>query len=146
MSKLMPLVYVQRSESFSACHRLHSPYLSDEENSVLYGKCNHEHGHGHNYKVEVTLRGPVDPVTGMVINIVDLKKWMKDAIMTVLDHRNLDKDVPFFKTHVSSMENITVFIWESMKEKLGNLLYEIRVHETDHNIAWYRGEKSANKD
>ncbi|BFZ01056.1 hypothetical protein BsWGS_04095 [Bradybaena similaris] len=137
-----PVVYIQRSETFSACHRLHSSQLSDEENLALFGKCNHPHGHGHNYKVEVTLRGPVDPVTGMVINIVDLKQFMEEAIMSVLDHRNLDKDVPFFKSQVSTMENITVFIWNSMKGKLGDLLYEIKVHETDKNIAWYRGDKS----
>ncbi|CAG5131036.1 unnamed protein product [Candidula unifasciata] len=137
-----PVVYIQRSESFSACHRLHSRHLSNADNAALYGKCNHPNGHGHNYKVKVTLKGPVDPVTGMVINIVDLKQYIQEAIMSVLDHKNVDKDVPFFKHQVSSMENITVFIWNSMKAKLGDLLYEIKVHETDHNVAWYRGEKS----
>ncbi|XP_064474574.1 6-pyruvoyl tetrahydrobiopterin synthase-like isoform X5 [Ornithodoros turicata] len=59
-----PLVSVTRIETFSACHRLHSPFLSDEENRELYGKCNNPNGHGHNYKLEVTLRGEVDPTTG----------------------------------------------------------------------------------
>ncbi|KAH9503236.1 hypothetical protein Btru_068518 [Bulinus truncatus] len=135
-----PIVYVQRSESFSACHRLHSPSLSDEENRMTYGKCNHINGHGHNYKVKVTLKGQTDPITGMVINIVDLKKYMEEAIMSVLDHKNIDKDVAYFKDHVSTSENIAVFIWQSMKEKVGNLLYEIKINETDKNVCIYKGE------
>ena len=61
-----PIVYVSRTESFSACHRLHCPSFSDKENKKVFGKCNNPNGHGHNYKVEVTLRGPVDPKTGNV--------------------------------------------------------------------------------
>jgi len=139
----VPMVYVQRSECFSACHRLHSHCLSDEANKELYGKCNNPNGHGHNYKVEVVLKGPVDPTTGMVINISDLKVYIEEAIMSVLDHKNLDKDVPYFKSHVSTMENIAVFIWDSLKERVGSLLYEIKLHETDKNVTWYRGETSS---
>ncbi|CAL1529702.1 unnamed protein product [Lymnaea stagnalis] len=78
----------------------------------------------------------------MVINIVDLKMYIEEAIMSVLDHKNIDQEVPYFKDHVSTMENIAVFIWNSIKEKVGGLLYEVKVHETDKNIGWYRGEFS----
>ncbi|RUS75934.1 hypothetical protein EGW08_016299 [Elysia chlorotica] len=135
-----PIVYMQRIQSFSACHRLHSSKLSDAENLKLYDKCNHPNGHGHNYKVEVTLKGPVNPDNGMVLNLTDLKRYIEESIMSVLDHKNIDKDVPYFKSCVSTMENISVFIWENMKERVGDLLYEIRVYETDKNISWYRGE------
>ncbi len=73
--------------------------LSEEENEQLYGKCARVSGHGHNYVVKATVRGPVDN-TGMVMNIVDLKSAMEESIMKPLDHRNLDKDVPFFKDKV----------------------------------------------
>lgn len=79
----------------------HSHDLSDEINQQIYGKCNNANGHGHNYTVEITLRGPVDPKTGMVMNIADLKDHMDHTIMKNLDHKNLDKDVPFFKSTVS---------------------------------------------
>ncbi|KAI8438764.1 hypothetical protein MSG28_011160 [Choristoneura fumiferana] len=49
----LPIVSITRRETFSSCHRLHSPFLSDEENARLYGKCNNPNGHGHNY-VEVS--------------------------------------------------------------------------------------------
>ncbi|XP_070559686.1 6-pyruvoyl tetrahydrobiopterin synthase-like isoform X2 [Ptychodera flava] len=133
-------VYISRTESFSAAHRLHSRHLSDEENKELYGPCNNANGHGHNYKVEVIVKGKVDPVTGMVMNITDLKGFMKSCIMEQLDHKNIDLDVPYFKDKVSTAENIAVFIWDQMQELLPEgSLYEVKVHETDKNVAFYRG-------
>ena len=80
-------------------------------------------------------------ISGMVINLVDLKKYMDDAIMSSLDHKHIDKDVPYFKDVVSTVENITVYIWNQMAGKLDEgLLYEVKVHETDKNMAYYRGE------
>ncbi|XP_074476841.1 6-pyruvoyl tetrahydrobiopterin synthase isoform X2 [Sebastes fasciatus] len=114
--------YITRIQNFSACHRLHSVHLSDEDNKRVYGKCNNPNGHGHNYNVEVTVRG-------------------KDVIMTPLDHKNLDKDVPYFSTVVSTTENLAVYIWDNMVKVLPpNLLYEIKIHETDKNVVVYRGE------
>ncbi|KAL3865315.1 hypothetical protein ACJMK2_006918 [Sinanodonta woodiana] len=77
----------------------------------------------------------------MVINLVDLKNYMDTAIMSVLDHKNVDKDVPYFSSVVSTAENIAVFIWDRMVEQLPpGLLYEVKLYETDKNIAFYRGE------
>eukprot|EP00729_Bicosta_minor_P000471 gene470-34330_t len=137
-----PITYLSRTEQFSACHRLHSKSLSDEENVKVFGKCNRAHGHGHNYKVEVTLRGQVDAATGMVINLVDLKQHMKTAIMDTMDHRNLDAEVvPFKDGVVSTVENISIFIWEELSKLLDvGLLWEVRVNETEKNVAIYRGE------
>ncbi|XP_030610819.1 6-pyruvoyl tetrahydrobiopterin synthase [Archocentrus centrarchus] len=133
--------YISRTESFSACHRLHSIQLSDEENKEVYGKCNNPNGHGHNYKVEVVVRGKIDPKTGMVMNLTDLKKCIEEAIMIPLDHKNLDKDVPYFASVVSTTENVAVYIWDNMVKVLPpGLLYEIKIHETDKNVVIYRGE------
>ena len=105
-SKMAPVVYISRAESFSACHRLHSKELSDEENQTMFGKCNNPNGHGHNYKVEVIVRGGVHPITGMVINLTDLKKYIHEAVMEPMDHKNLDLDVEYFRDTVSTAENI----------------------------------------
>lgn len=139
--KRCPAVYVSRSESFSSAHRLHSKYLSDEENRELYGPCNNPNGHGHNYKVDIVVKGKVDPVNGMVINLSDLKKYMKKCIMENLDHKHIDLDVHYFQDKPSTVENIAVYIWEEMQQYLADgMLYEVRVHETDKNVAFYRGE------
>ncbi|XP_042363425.1 6-pyruvoyl tetrahydrobiopterin synthase [Plectropomus leopardus] len=133
--------YITRIQSFSACHRLHSIHLSDEENKRVYGKCNNPNGHGHNYTVEVTVRGKINRLTGMVMNLTDLKRCIEDVIMTPLDHKNLDKDVPYFADVVSTTENVAVYIWDNMLMVLPpGLLYEIKIHETDKNVVIYRGE------
>lgn len=80
-----------------------STLLSDEANRQVYGKCNNANGHGHNYKLLVTVRGPCDPVTGMVLNLTDLKRYIELAVMHPLDHKNLDRDVAFFTTVVSDI-------------------------------------------
>ncbi|TKS90208.1 6-pyruvoyl tetrahydrobiopterin synthase [Collichthys lucidus] len=91
--------------------------------------------------VEVTVRGKIDRLTGMVMNLTDLKRCIEDVIMTPLDHKNLDKDVPYFASVVSTTENVAVYIWDNMVKVLPpNLLYEIKIHETDKNIVIYRGE------
>ncbi|XP_076683532.1 6-pyruvoyl tetrahydrobiopterin synthase-like [Andrena cerasifolii] len=140
-----PIAYLTRQEAISSCHRLHSNDLTDEENKNTYGKCNNYWGHGHNYTVEVTVRGPVDRVTGMVMNLSDLKVYMKRVLMDQLDHKNLDKDVPYFKNVVSTTENVAVYIFDELKKLLPNpsLLYEVKIHETDRNIVIYRGEKES---
>lgn len=143
-TKKQPIVYLTRVEAFSACHRLHSIQLSDEENKKVFGKCNNPNGHGHNYKVEVTVRGPVDEVTGMVMNITDMKSIINKVVMDVMDHKNMDLDVPIFRDSslVTTSENIAVVIFEGIQKHLPDhvTVHEIILHETDKNKVIYRGE------
>ncbi|NWW12776.1 PTPS synthase, partial [Oreocharis arfaki] len=140
------LARLSRSVTFSACHRLHSKSLSDEENLKLFGKCNNPNGHGHNYKgrkVTPILAHGIDPVSGMVMNLTDLKEYMQEAIMEPLDHKNLDKDVPYFSEVVSTTENVAVFIWDSLQKLLPQgILYKVEVHETEQNVVVYKGEQT----
>ncbi|XP_028930249.1 6-pyruvoyl tetrahydrobiopterin synthase [Ornithorhynchus anatinus] len=132
---------LSRSATFSACHRLHSKSLSDEENLKLFGKCNNPNGHGHNYKVVVTVQGEIDPVSGMVMNLTDLNRDIEEAIMKPLDHKNLDRDVPYFANVVSTTENVAVYIWESLQRFLPEgALYKVKVYETDKNTVVYKGQ------
>ncbi|KAI9319717.1 hypothetical protein BX666DRAFT_1853083 [Dichotomocladium elegans] len=144
-----PITYLTRTATFSAAHRLHSPLLSAEENRALYGKCNNPNFHGHNYKVEITIRGEVDPETGMVVNLVDLKDCMEAAVMSVLDHKNLDCDVEYFRKRPSTTENLAVFIWCNFeyhflkhpgRKSSTARLYKVKIHETDSNAVEYMGE------
>lgn len=85
----------------------------------------------------------MDPVTGMVIDVVELKNYMSAVIDKTLDHKNIDLDVPYFEKKVSTLENITVYIWEEMKKLMKNpdILYEVKVYESEEQMAMYRGEK-----
>jgi 6-pyruvoyltetrahydropterin/6-carboxytetrahydropterin synthase len=82
----------------------------------------------------------IDPSTGMVINISDLKNYMKIAILDVLDHKHIDLDVSYFKNVVSTTENLAVFIWNQMIPHLGGSLHEVEIYETPKNLVRYRGE------
>lgn len=120
-----------------------SVHLSDEENRVIFGKCNNPNGHGHNYVVEVSIRGPVDLKTGMVMNLVELKQIMGSCIMDPMDHKNLDLDVAHFKTTPSTAENIAVFIWDNLAKALDKpeLLHEVKLYETEKNIVVFQGHR-----
>jgi len=138
----LPLAYLTRRETFSACHRLHSDQLNSQENIDIFGKCNNPNGHGHNYVVEVTIKGSVDPITGMVMNIHDMKKIINKTVMQTLDHKHLDKDVPYFENVVSTTENVAIYIFNAIKSELPNeiILHEIKIWETEKNIVIYRGD------
>lgn len=120
-----------------------SVHLSDEENRVIFGKCNNPNGHGHNYVVEVSIRGPVDLKTGMVMNLVELKQIMGACIMDPMDHKNLDLDVTHFKATPSTAENIAVFIWDNLVKALDKpeLLHEVKLYETEKNIVVFQGHR-----
>jgi 6-pyruvoyltetrahydropterin/6-carboxytetrahydropterin synthase len=137
----MPLVSLTRRAQFAASHRLHCPSLSDAENRRIFDKCNNPNGHGHNYVVEVTVRGEADPVTGMVMNLNDLKAAMEKAILREMDHKHLNLDVSDFRELNPTAENIAVVIWRNLEKELPRgLLHEVRLHETENNTVVYRGE------
>lgn len=90
----------------------------------------------------VTLFGEIDHRTGMIMNMTELKKFIDVAVMKQMDHKNLDRDVEFFKQRPSTTENVAIFIWDQLKQVMTQpeLLYEVKVYETENNIVTYRGE------
>lgn len=99
-----PKLSITRIESLSVAHRLNSPLLSPADNLRIFGKCNNRHGHGHNYRLEVSVQGGIDPVTGMIINLTDLKDIIKVSVLDVFDHTNLDLD------HSNHFSNIPRYV------------------------------------
>ena len=142
MNKLnKPLVYLTRRETFSASHRLHNPNFSDEKNKLLYGKCNWENGHGHNYILEVTICEKLDEESSMLLNISELKNIIKEHVIDKVDHRHLNHDVPEFMENNPTAEVIVVMFWHWLKKAIpDNMLYEVRLQETENNWSVYRGE------
>jgi 6-pyruvoyltetrahydropterin/6-carboxytetrahydropterin synthase len=106
-----PMVYLTRKIEFSASHLYHNPQLSAEENKRIFGKCNNPHGHGHNYALEVTVAGEPDPVTGMVLDLKELKEILEREITQKMDHRFLNYEVPELKGQIPTCENIVRVIW-----------------------------------
>ncbi len=127
---------------FSASHRLYNPNFSDEKNEALYGKCNNVNGHGHNYLLEVTLRGDIEPDTGMVMDLKALKTLLEDVIIDLVDHKHLNHDVEFLRGVIPTAENIVASFWNLLQPHLppNCELYEMKLWESDSNMAMYRGE------
>ncbi|HEY9547752.1 MAG TPA: 6-carboxytetrahydropterin synthase [Solimonas sp.] len=135
-----PIVYLTRRESFAAAHRLWSDALSAEENHALFGPCAREHGHGHNYVIELTLRGGIDPKTGVVVNITEMRDAIQDLILDQVDHRHLNIDSPLCRGINPTVENLAVLFWNTLAPRFGALMHELTLHETEKNWASYRGE------
>ena len=132
---------ISKRVEFSASHVCRSPQLSDEENLRLYGLASNPLSHGHNYVLDVTLEGEPDPVTGMILDLKDLKELLEDRILSVYDHRMLNKEVEPFATVVPTVENIAVDIWNRLQPLFAGRarLYSVRVEESSDLWVEYRG-------
>ncbi|MFZ5946920.1 MAG: 6-pyruvoyl trahydropterin synthase family protein [Stygiobacter sp.] len=135
------MIYVTRREVFSASHRLFNPGLSDEENEIIFDKCNNYNGHGHNYVLEVVVAGDVNPKTGYVIDLKKLKKIIIENVIKKVDHKNLNLDVDFLKGKIPTAENIAIGIWEQLEDKIEEgKLYSVKLYETENNYVEYKGK------
>lgn len=127
---------------FEAAHRLHNPARDEAWNRRVYGKCNNPNGHGHNYALEVTVGGPVEPDTGYLIDMKDLKDAIRRAVVDDCDHRHLNHDVPWLDGVIPTAENLAREFFGRIEGALpgGIRLDRVTVHETERNSAsWTRG-------
>ncbi len=132
---------VGRRETFNSAHRLFHPDWSDEKNLEIFGKCSNPNYHGHNYVLETWVDGPIDPVTGFVIDLKLLKNIIRSEVTDKFDHRNLNLDVPEFRNLNPTSENIAKVIWELISKKIPqNFSLTVRLWETENNITEYSGE------
>jgi 6-pyruvoyltetrahydropterin/6-carboxytetrahydropterin synthase len=132
---------VTRRYKFAASHRLNSGQLSERQNGELYGKCNNPYGHGHDYVLEVSVTGPLDAVSGQVVNVQALDRLVHEQILRDFDHRYFNVDVPeFMGDLVPTSENILRVIesrlstrWRGVFPGNWPRLEGIRLQETKRN-------------
>jgi 6-pyruvoyltetrahydropterin/6-carboxytetrahydropterin synthase len=137
------MVYITRKERFNAAHRLFLPEYSDEENLRIFGKCSNPNWHGHNYTLFVTVKGGMNEKTGFVIDLKKLSEIINEKVIEIVDHKNINLEVPFMKGKLASTENLVIGIWNELKEDIQNqnaMLHCVRLEETENNIAEYFGE------
>ena len=136
----MPVVTATRVLRFNAAHRIHNPALPDDENRRLFGKCNNPNWHGHNYRLEVSVRGPVDDRTGYVMDLGLLGRVVADAFVDRVDHRNLNLDVDFLRGVNPTAENLVVACWRVLAPRVAPAtLTRLRLWETENNYVEYEG-------
>lgn len=128
-----PGMFVTRKAEFSASHVCRIADVSEAENRALYGDGANPNGHGHNYVLEVTVEGDPDPVTGMVINLKELKDILEEAVVAPMDHRFLNAEIEAFKQAIPTTENVALEIWRRLEAPLRNAsarLVQVRLFET----------------
>jgi 6-pyruvoyltetrahydropterin/6-carboxytetrahydropterin synthase len=127
---------------FCAAHQYGHADWTWEKNWELFGP--DARLHGHNYILEVTVTGPIDPVTGFVVDLGRLKTIVQEKVINVLDHSQVEKDIPWFHGKQPSSENLVVFIWEQLEPELqGVKLHRIRLRETPTIYTDYYGPDRA---
>ena len=134
-------VTVNRKAHFNAAHRLFRPEWTDEKNLAVFGKCSNPLYHGHNYDLVVAVTGEIDPITGFVMDMKLLKDLIRTEIEDAFDHKNLNEEVPEFKTLNPTSENIVVVIWNKLRSKIDHKnKLSVTLYETPRNFVSYSGE------
>jgi len=137
------MIYITRRERFNAAHRLFRQDFDDDKNFEVFGKCSNPNWHGHNYELFVTVKGDINPQTGFLVNLTDLKHIIREKITNKLDHRNLNTEVDFLQGKFTSTEVLCMSIWEQLEDEIINLgaqLHKVKVVETENNFVEYYGE------
>jgi 6-pyruvoyltetrahydropterin/6-carboxytetrahydropterin synthase len=128
------MMHLTQSFEFSAAHRLHCKELSEAENHEIFGKCANPNGHGHNYRVDVTVRGPVDRL-GHVIALPEFEHIVRSEVIDRFDHKHLNLDCAEFEAINPSVENITQIVFDRLADVLPVELARVRVWETPKTYA-----------
>src|SRR5262249_53888984 len=111
-----PVLLITRRVTFAAAHVLRRPDWDEDRNRSVFAACAGEHGH--NYVLEVSVAGDPDPETGMVLNLKDLDRVVREAIVGHVDHRHLNHDVSFLTGVIPTAENLALAFWERLEDAL----------------------------
>ncbi len=135
------ILYITRKEHFNAAHKLYNPDWTREKNDEVFGKCANDNWHGHNFDLYVTIKGVPNPETGFVMDLKKLGAIIKTTVVDVIDHRNINMDVPFMKDKLASIENLAIGIWDQIEPHLdrGVQLHRVKLWETRNNYVEFFG-------
>jgi 6-pyruvoyltetrahydropterin/6-carboxytetrahydropterin synthase len=133
-------ITICRKSHFNSAHKLYNKTWSKEKNLKVFGKCSYENFHGHNYELIVKLYGEINKDTGMLMDLSDLKKIIKNEVEEKLDHKNLNLDIDYFKDKITSTENLAIYIWNRLNDAI-NIECKLTVvlYETPRNFVEFAG-------
>ena len=131
-------VAVYRKEHFNAAHRLYCADWSEQKNKEVFGACSNANYHGHNYELIVQVNGVPDPITGFVIDTKEISRIVQEEVIARFDHKNLNLDVPEFKSMNPTAENIVKVIYDILRKKIDDRYdLNLRLYETERNFVEY---------
>jgi 6-pyruvoyltetrahydropterin/6-carboxytetrahydropterin synthase len=132
----MKMIYFSEKFEFAAMHKLWNDDFTKQRNIEIFGKCANPAGHGHNYAVEVAVKMPA----GQEFCIGDFEKIVDDRFIKLVDHKNLNADVPYFAKAIPTVENLAVLAWEKLVNNFKDVkLHCVTVWETDKTCCSYYG-------
>lgn len=137
------MIYITRRERFNSAHKLFREDWSEEKNLEIFGKCSNPNWHGHNYELFVTVKGEINPETGFVIDLKELKSIINSYVTSELDHKNINLDVSFMKGKMASTEVLAVTIFDRLRthiDEQGAKLHSVKLFETENNFVEYFGD------
>jgi len=132
------MIVLNKMFQFCAAHQYGNPTLSQAENEAIFGE--DLNIHGHNYELTVSVTGEVDPATGFLVDLGHLKDIVKNHVISLVDHSQIEKDIPWFKGKQPSTENMVVWMWEQIDSRLeSGKLHRLRLKETPTIFTDYYG-------
>ncbi len=152
-----PMIELTKEIAFEAAHYLYNPKWDRAKNLEIFKKCSgfrkddpkaSHYPHGHSYRLRVTVKGPIHPETGFVVDFKILKEILKLEVFDLLDHRFINREVepfnddPNFQTTV---ENLLVVIWKRLEPVLKRekvVLHELTLWETSSNFASLKKDRN----
>jgi 6-pyruvoyltetrahydropterin/6-carboxytetrahydropterin synthase len=136
------MIHITRRERFNAAHKLFREDWSQQKNAEVFGKCSNPNWHGHNYELYVTVKGEINPETGFVIDLKELRDIINKEVIDKLDHKNINIDVDFMQGKMASTEVLAVEIWNQLVGPIAKteaVLHSVKLYETENNFVEYYG-------
>jgi 6-pyruvoyltetrahydropterin/6-carboxytetrahydropterin synthase len=137
----MESVFLTRRVTFDAQHRYHRPDWSSAENARVFGEANAPY-HGHTYTCAVTVTGPVDPVSGMLVDLKTLDQILDREVVRRFHGKRINDEVPEFREGkmAPTGENMARFVFERVAAELkdGAQVTEVTVAEDATLSATYK--------
>ena len=132
---------ITKKYHFCASHKYGNAYWSEQKNLEVFGK--DYNNHGHNYVLEVSIKGPINPETGWLIDLGELNEIVKSNVVDILDHSQIEEDIEWFKDKQPSTENLVVFIWEQIALEIASpaKLFCVKLRETGTIFTEYYGDE-----
>lgn len=136
------MMLLTRKARFSAAHLCRNPEWPEARNRRVYGTCAIGSGHGHDYVAEFTFGGPVDPRTGVVLNLTEVKRRLGEVIEP-LDLSHLNHDHGALEGPAPTSERLARHLWLALGSETGPCrLMSIRLHESRTRNIEYTGDDS----
>ena len=133
------MIYLTKQYKFCAAHQYWNKNWSEAKNDEVFGE--DVKVHGHNYVLSITVKGDIDDNSGFIIDLQKLNKVVKEKVLSIFDHSQIEKDIPWFKSKQPSTENMVVFIWEELLNKIPSnaKLHCVKLRETPTIFSEYYG-------